>query len=231
MDTANLRDTSSDYNYEPDGTGYCRLVTGLQPLDPAIWCEENPNEIQYYEPTGYRRLPLTTCVGGNEFDKQSAPQPCEKHKDEFDRAHPGLSGVSLFLAIVVPFAAAGAIGWYVWRHWSTSFGQIRLGEGGDGRGAFDDDRPWVKYPIIALSAVVAAIGALPVVAGALWRTGKSATERWGWSDGGGGGWSRLGGGGTRRFTTRDSFARGRGDYDIVDDDEGELLGEDSDEEV
>jgi hypothetical protein len=35
----------------------------------------------------------------------------------------------------------------------------------------------------------------------------------------------------RRFTTRDSFARGSGDYAVVDTDEGELLGEDSDEDV
>jgi hypothetical protein len=38
-------------------------------------------------------------------------------------------------------------------------------------------------------------------------------------------------GGSKRFTTRDSFARGRGDYAVVDDDEGELLGDESDEEV
>jgi len=41
----------------------------------------------------------------------------------------------------------------------------------------------------------------------------------------------MGRGRTARFTTRDSFARGRGDYAIVDEDEGELLGEESDEEV
>jgi hypothetical protein len=41
----------------------------------------------------------------------------------------------------------------------------------------------------------------------------------------------LGKGRSRRFTTRDSFARGRGDYAIVDEDEGELLGDESDEEV
>jgi len=41
----------------------------------------------------------------------------------------------------------------------------------------------------------------------------------------------LGRGGNRRFTTRDSFARGRGGYAVVDEDEGELLGDESDEEV
>jgi hypothetical protein len=46
--------------------------------------------------------------------------------------------------------------------------------------------------------------------------------------GGGGGGAGYGG---QRYTSRSSFARGRGDYAVVDDDEGELLGEDSDEEV
>lgn len=99
---------------------------------------------------------------------------------------------------------------------------------------FDADRPWVKYPVIALSAVVALAGAMPLVLGALWRTARSTAERWGIGGGGGGrgGWSRLdGGGASRTFRTRDSFARGRGDYTIVDEDEGELLGEESDEEV
>lgn len=38
------------------------------------------------------------------------------------------------------------------------------------------------------------------------------------------------GGRNKRFTTRRSFAR-TADYEAVDDDEGELLGEESDEEV
>lgn len=41
----------------------------------------------------------------------------------------------------------------------------------------------------------------------------------------------FGGSRPARFTTRDSFARGRGDYAVVDDDEGELLGDESDEDV
>jgi hypothetical protein len=45
--------------------------------------------------------------------------------------------------------------------------------------------------------------------------------------GGGGGYGGYG----RTYTSRSSFARGRGDYAVVDPDEGELLGDDSDEEV
>lgn len=225
----------SDFNYELDNHGQCSLVKGLKPQDPKLWCKEHPDEIEYYEPTGYRRIPLTTCQGGADFEKQAAVHPCPGHEDDFERKH-RVSGVAIFFAVVLPVAAASAIGWWVYRNWDGKFGQIRLGEHGAATMEFfDADRPWVKYPVIALSAVVALAGAMPLVLGVLWRTAKNTAERWGIGGGGGGGrggWSRLdGGGASRTFRTRDSFARGRGDYTIVDEDEGELLGEESDEEV
>ncbi len=156
--------------------------------------------------------------------------PCAGHEDEFDRKH-AASGVAIFFAVTVPFVLAAAAGWYVWRNWSGKFGQIRLGD--QGGSVFEADRPWVRYPVIAVSAVVALVAVLPVVGAAVWRAVVGAAEKVGLVGGEGRGrWSRLGGGGgTRRFTTRDSFARGSGDYAVVDDDEGELLGEESDEEV
>jgi hypothetical protein len=212
------------------------LVKGLKPKSPEVWCAEHPDAIEYHEPTGYRRIPLTTCSGGLALDTESPVHPCAGHEKEFERAH-ATSPVAIFFAVTIPFAIAFAAGWYVWRNWNGKFGQIRLGEpnGGPSGAVFDSDRPWVKYPVIALSAVVAVIGAMPLVVGALWRSAKGYTERLGlggrgYYGGGRGRWSRLGG--TRRFTTRDSFARGSGDYAIIPDDEGELLGEDdSDEEV
>ena len=57
--------------------------------------------------------------------------------------------------------------------------------------------------------------AIPLLVSSLWRSASSA----------------FGGSSTRVFTTRDSFARGRGDYAVVDEDEGELLGDESDEDV
>lgn len=220
-------------------------MQGLQPVDHIQYCKDNPNLVEYYDPTGYRKIPLSTCVGGKEYDKQSELHSCPGKEDEFQERH-GISGVGLFFAITVPFAVAAAAGWWVYRNWNAKFGQIRLGDGGGqpgfGNGAFDSDSPFVRYPIMAVSALVAVAGALPLVVAGLWRTGVAALDRLrsgGGIGGGGGGFSRLaggsvgggGGGGSRPFTTRDSFARGRGDYAAVDDDEGELLGEDSDEEV
>jgi hypothetical protein len=81
--------------------------------------------------------------------------------------------------------------------------------------SFDGEAPWVKYPVMAVAGLVAVAQALPLLTSSLWRSATNAFGR----------------GRGRRFTTRDSFARGRGDYAIVDEDEGELLGDESDEEV
>jgi hypothetical protein len=109
--------------------------------------------------------------------------------------------------------ASGA-GYWVWRNWDGKFGRIRLGN--DGGSDFDAGSPWVKYPVMAVAVVVAVAVAIPDVVGRIWRFAQS----------------KMGvGAATGRYTTRSSFSRGRGEYAVVDDDEGELLGEDSDEEV
>lgn len=214
---------NSDYNFELDNHKQCSLVPGKQPMSAEQWCKENPDAVEYYEPTGYRRIPLTTCVGGQELDKQSQVHACAGKEDEFERRR-GTSGVAIFFAVIIPVGVAAAIGWWVYNNWNSKFGQIRLGESP----SMDSEAPWVKYPVIALSAAVAVVSALPLVASAVWRSATSAYERVS-SGSRGGSW--LSGRGNRRFTTRDSFARGRGDYAVVDDDEGELLGDESDDEV
>lgn len=215
----------SAFNYELDAHGQCKLVAGLEPMSGKDWCAKNANETSWFEPTGYRRVPLSTCQGGRELDKTSTEHPCEGHEDEFERRR-RTSGVAIFLAVVVPFAVAGAVGWWVYRNWDGKFGQIRLGEQSS---TFDSDRAWVKYPVMAVSAVAAVVAALPLIGASLWRSAAARYDRVRGGEGrGGGGWFPSGG--PRRFTTRDSFARGRGDYAAVDD-EGELLGDESDEEV
>lgn len=198
-------------------------MEGHQPLSADEWCARNPNASAWYEEARYRKLPLSTCVGGKEFDKASTAHSCPGHEEEFERQH-RTSGIAIFFAVVIPVLAASAAGWWVWRNWGGKFGQIRLGENAAG-----DEPLYIKYPVIAVSAILAAAMAVPLVATSVWRTATSMYER---VRGGsvGGGW-RGGAVGSRRFTTRDSFARSRGDYAVVDEDEGELLGEDSDEEV
>lgn len=101
----------------------------------------------------------------------------------------------------------------MWRNWDGKFGQIRLG---DSQPSFDSNSRLVAWPVAAVSGLIAVLAAVPLLAGSLWRSISN----------------RFGGGGSyygRTYTTRGSFARG--DYAVVDPDEGELLGEDSDEEV
>ena len=105
-------------------------------------------------------------------------------------------------------------------------GSIRLGSGpsSSSGGIFDSERPWIKYPVAAVAGVIAVLGAIPLLAGSAWR---SISGLWGGSRGR---YSGLGGQ-PRTYTTRNSFARGRGDYAVVDPDEDELLGEDDEDDV
>lgn len=184
---------------------------------------------EWFEVTGYRRLVTSTCSGGTQFD-QSIAHPCGGHEEEFDKKH-RVSGAAIFFAITIPLAVAAGVGYWVWRNWATKIGQIRLGEQREHHPrpflylrsniltirptAAEGEPVWIKFPVILISGLVALTQALPLLGGSLWRTATSAFGR----------------GGSRTFRTRDSFARGRGDYAIVDEDEGELLGDESDEEV
>lgn len=210
----------SAYNYERQKDGSCKLVEGLEPADASAICKADPNAIEYYEPTGYRRIPLTTCQGGKEMDYTSSKHPCPGREPEFERKN-GISSVGLFFAITIPILAAAGVGYWVWKNWDGKFGRIQLGDSGFGGagGAFDSEAPWVKWPVAAVSALVAVIAAVPMVVGSLVR---AISSRFGRSSGGAY---------TRPYTSRSSFQRGRGDYAVVDPDEGELLGEESDEEV
>ncbi|KAL9613874.1 MAG: hypothetical protein Q9167_001611 [Letrouitia subvulpina] len=204
-------DFECDYNYEPGNDRSCQLVSGLAPPDHSKVCKDDPSRMSYYLPTGYRRIPLDTCQGGRELEKfESKEKPCPGKEPEYERAHRGLSGFWIFvLAVLLPAGVAGGIGYWVWQHWDGKFGRIQLSDGGR---SFDTDGAWVRWPVAVVSAVVAVVAAVPLLAGSLWR----------WASG-------LFGGRSRRYTTRSSFARGRGDYAVVDDDE--LLGEDEDEEA
>lgn len=200
----------SAYNFVKSAGGECLPVPGLDLSNPQAVCEKGAKE--WWDNTPYRKIPLSTCQGGKEYDKTGDVHPCPGFEEEFQERH-GLSFFGIFFAVIVPFCVAGGIGYYVWRNWDGKFGRIRLGEAG---GSFDSDALWVKWPVAAVSGLVAVVAALPLLVGSLWRMISD----------------RVGGGyGGRTYTSRSSFARGRGDYAVVDPDEGELLGEDSDEEV
>lgn len=200
----------SDYNYEPQNDGSCTLVAGLPEPNAVQYCKDNPDAVEYWEPTGYRRIPLTTCQGGDNLDHLKA-KPCPNHEEDFERKH-GVSGFAIFLAIVLPIAVAGGVGYWVYTKWDGKFGQIRLGEGGSAAAFLSRDSPLVAVPVAIIAGIVAAVQVLPLLGMSLWRSAS--------------GYVRLPGRGPRPYATRGAFAARRGDYTNVVDDEDELLGND-----
>lgn len=216
----------SDYNYEPDNSGSCRLVPGLQPEDPKKVCTDDTNAVEYYEPTGYRRIPITTCTGGLQLNHIVA-HPCPNKEEEFEKKHPGLTGAGLFFAIVIPVSLAGFVGYYAFTRWDGKFGRIRLGDvgsssiSGSNGGLFDRDSPLVSIPVTIVAGTVAVITAIPLLMSSLWRSAKGYIPILG---GGGGS------GTPRPYSSRGAFAARRGDFAGVVDDEDELLGSDDGED-
>ena len=206
----------SDYNYELLPGSTCRLIDNLPPPDHSQQCKDNPEQVSYFEPSGYRKVPISACEGGRELEFSTTEKPCPNHRKEFEEMHRGLSGFWLFVvAFLFPVIIASAVGYWVWNNWGRQFGQIRLGGDSGSGSTFDTNKPWISYPIMVVSGIVAVVAAVPMLVGSLWT----------WASG------KWGGGSRGRYTTRGSFARGRGDYAVVDPDEDELLGVDDDDEV
>ena len=181
-------------------------------------CRANPDEIEYWEPTGYRRIPLTTCQGGLNLDHHVS-KPCPSKEKEYEELH-GMSGMALFFAIVIPLGLAAGAGYFIYTRWDGKFGQIRLGEGvGGSEGFISRSSPLITVPIAVIAGIVAVAKALPLLATSLWRTVSGYVPL---GRGGGGGASRP-------YASRGSFAARRGDYAHVVDDEDELLGVDEGE--
>ncbi|GMF71610.1 unnamed protein product [Aspergillus oryzae] len=201
--------TCTRADYECDGS--CALVPGLPKPDAMEICKKDPDTIEYWEPTGYRRIPQTTCQGGLNLD-HFVSKPCPNKEEEYKQKH-GISGVGLFFAIVTPLAVAGAAGYYAYSKWDGKFGQIRLGESAGTSQSFLSRDSWlVTVPIAIVAGTVAVARALPLLVTSLWR-GASGFIRLG-----------RGRGYSRPYASRGSFAARRGDYTSIVDDEDELLG-------
>ncbi|ANB12962.1 Pep1p [Sugiyamaella lignohabitans] len=206
--TCSRQDFECDFNYYAANDGTCQLVPGFSPPDHKAVCTEMPGTIEYWEPTGYRRVPLSTCDGGSEFDRVVS-HPCPGEEDRYDRKHGGLGGFALFVVVMLPIGMALVIGYIVWDHFQKRYGQIRLG-------AEDDDQPAVlRYAVISVAAVIAFVSVIPTFAKAAFENITSRLSG-----------SRQG----IRFTTRSSLSRNNQRYSPVDIEEsGELLGEDDDD--
>jgi hypothetical protein len=173
-----------------------------EPTDPMGVCS-NEDVFQWFETTGYRRVPLSTCEGGLNLDRIPAEShPCPGKEDQYSKRRGGLRGWALAYVIILSFGMAGVCGYIFWRRCADGrFGQIHLGEGDSSSQPF-----YIRYPLIAISGIVAAAILLPDGIISCWQWIRSKFTR------------------QKRFTSRQSFARGG--YDALANDsftDAELL--------
>lgn len=130
-------DYECDYNYYRDSDGTCKLVKGLSPADHKASMCSVPDTFQYFEPTGYRKIPLSTCVGGKAFDAFD-PRPCPGHEKEFAKYYGrDVGGGKILVIILLPLLVFFAATWFVYvrgirrNGGFLKFGQIRLDDNDD----------------------------------------------------------------------------------------------------
>lgn len=130
-------DYECDYNYEKADDGTCKLIAGLVPEDRSEICRVDQNAIEYFQPTGYRKIAMSTCEGGQEFDKWD-PVPCPGKEKEFSKSRAGkLGGFGLAMVIIIPTSVFAFAVWFVYDRGIrrnggfARFGEIRLGDDDD----------------------------------------------------------------------------------------------------
>ncbi|CAH6720525.1 vacuolar protein sorting/targeting protein 10 [[Candida] jaroonii] len=126
------KDFECDYNYYRDPSDdTCKLVKGLSPADHKNEMCKN-NVFEYVEPTGYRKIPLSTCSGGKNFDSLFK-KPCPGKESEFNKYYGKDIGFGkLLIIIIIPLAVFLFATWFVYDRGIRrnggfkQFGQIRL---------------------------------------------------------------------------------------------------------
>lgn len=173
--TCSIFDFECDYNYQRANDGTCQLIPGLDPPDHSAVCASS-DVVSWTEPTGYRKIPLTTCEGGKAFD-QGIEHACKGHEREYKKSRKGLHGFWLFVVVCIPFALAGAVGNYVWNmNGGRTLGQIRLGDDSFDQNISSGRDKLQEYAVLALSGLVTVVVAVPTIARFLW---KAASARFG----------------------------------------------------
>jgi hypothetical protein len=98
------------------------LVDGAQALSVNTEWEQCDGGAQYwYERTAYRKIPYSTCEGGDRPDRG------KRHDCPGLIGGAGLSGLFWGSIAILPFAFAGLGGWW-WYNQSQKPGGIRLGD-------------------------------------------------------------------------------------------------------
>ncbi|CAH2352830.1 vacuolar protein sorting/targeting protein 10 [[Candida] railenensis] len=123
------RDFECDYNFYGDTDGTCKLVPGLSASDRQSESCKKEGAFEYFEPTGYRKIPLSTCVGGKAYDSWNA-HACPGKEKEFNK-HYGkeISGSKVLILVFVPLFVFLFSVWFVYdRGIRRNGGFKRLGQ-------------------------------------------------------------------------------------------------------
>lgn len=170
--SCSIYDFECDYNYQRASDGTCQLIAGLSPPDHSAICAQS-DVISWTEPTGYRKIPLTTCEGGKTFDT-GIVHPCPGHEKEYRESRKGLHGFWLFIVVCIPFALASAIGYYVWNmNGGRTLGQIRLGDDSLDQNLNSGKDKIQEYAVLLLSGILTVVVAIPTVVRFLWKAAAS----------------------------------------------------------
>ncbi|EJC99110.1 signal sequence binding protein [Fomitiporia mediterranea MF3/22] len=139
-------DFECEFNHVRNDAGECVLVPGATPLPDDDSCPYG--EEYWYERTAYRKIPYSSCEGGQRPDRGTA------------HLCPGLRGHGFFFwvfVLFVPIALAGLVGYWIYRRSGLARGTIRL-PGPDLRPAYSnssflDTLASVPWFIIGLAGI------------------------------------------------------------------------------
>jgi len=115
-------DFECEFNHVLDSNGNCVLVPGATALTSDDTCPYG--EDYWYERTAYRKIPYSSCEGGDRLDRGRA------------HACPGIRGHGFFFwlfVLFIPASLASLVGYWFYRRSGLARGTIRLPGGGDFR--------------------------------------------------------------------------------------------------
>ncbi|KDR81165.1 hypothetical protein GALMADRAFT_241725 [Galerina marginata CBS 339.88] len=108
-------DFECEFNYVKDANDECVLVPGTTPLPDDDSCTNG--EDYWYERTGYRKIPYSSCVDGYRPDRGK------------DHICPGFGSKSSwfwFFMLLIPFGFTALVAYYYYRRSGLARGTIRL---------------------------------------------------------------------------------------------------------
>lgn len=163
------KDFECDFNYKLAEDGTCKLIEGYSKPTMEDQCANGA--IAWHDVTGYRRIPIDTCEGGENLAPPrwlACPGKEVEFEDKFGDGsdHGTPSGGSIFKTIIflfVLFGAFGALGIFVAGQLGKR-GSITLGDAGEGFNRIAGDRGERFLEVVLAGA------------GALFSKVKGATE-------------------------------------------------------